>query len=1092
MLTMMGWKSWNEFNERYIKRYKRITRYLKSHGKTTLEAFFTFTPDMTKHLGSVPAAVVFYSDYLHSLPADCVTQKASALINIAGWQATENSELGALSLDESLALYSEDQNQTGQMICEFHQIRLFQLKTHGPSDCLAQTLSLADRFLQKGNHHFYYLATNHALRIVVNDTSLLAQFSPLKEKLCDQLREVHDEFNVMRLDILEAYDSSKHQVSADQARLWFEQLLKDHSERLTPLQLSDVYHGLYNSYSALTEPEEASKYAQKYFDLVMKMEDFTLRERSRARHTLAVSRVAILRRYKPHQSSRLDDEEDWDRYSAYQKMHKDIAFEEVAGLEPWIQIDTKSHFEDLLREKRATLSDVFDFLRQNFPDVMEDDSLVRSSRQLAEMMASSDQSVKIDVGDLLRLAKEGRGRDGIRLANDALERVLNDPVACIKQRSDAYYVCAVSYDIAAFLDKTTSLSAQEVDDNLALQIRYLRKQRDLCQAVGDHHSLLRSVHPFQRFMQLYIIRHPELEPELVTETEHYFQGAERAAEMYRRSVLGSHAIATLLRMQKVVSAGLTRMLYAVATSFYIDRKDAPMAWTWAQKGRARALFSILTRQPTSSDLLISALGNDAETCDLLASDNALLKEMQQSTAMEQLRARTALQSASGRRRLLAVPALEKLLGAPVTADTFGFAEAAAVYEHVKSWLSPGKNVVLVHWVVEPSGWICLMAMDCRERNLQARARLKLRFSQIQAWIDNNLVFPQGATKPLESERPLKELTVLVEALAFMSKPEDLLVLSPPAELAAVPLHAIPLGLGEPVLIQRNPVVYASSFSLYLECLRRVEPRNSLPDKPLSGAVFAAAYEEPDRREERQLIFEQMEQLGNEFDARQILGHKLTATSFKEALGSSPWVHYHGHACYDASEVLNQCFILSDGEELPVPLKALALDDSFPRSSEQAEEPVQPPESNPGHGHRDLLSTLLDGSSRLNVSDIFAMNLRKNKPFVCSIACDSGVQDVNAGDEPLGLVTALFCAGASSVLGTLWPMESSIGRMFTALFYESLVKQIDEVRRDDAYFVGVLNVARATREAILALKKDEEEPISWAGFVLHGAGFYSVG
>src|SRR5207248_3175738 len=89
----------------------------------------------------------------------------------------------------------------------------------------------------------------------------------------------------------------------------------------------------------------------------------------------------------------------------------------------------------------------------------------------------------------------------------------------------------------------------------------------------------------------------------------------------------------------------------------------------------------------------------------------------------------------------------------------------------------------------------------------------------------------------------------------------------------------------------------------------------------------------------------------------------------------------------------------------------------------------------------LSDNLFQNSSRITVSDIFAMNLSEKHPVICTIACDSGVQDVGTGDEPFGLVPALFCAGASSVVGTLWPIQSDTGRLFSHHFYAHLKKQI---------------------------------------------------
>jgi CHAT domain-containing protein len=138
----------------------------------------------------------------------------------------------------------------------------------------------------------------------------------------------------------------------------------------------------------------------------------------------------------------------------------------------------------------------------------------------------------------------------------------------------------------------------------------------------------------------------------------------------------------------------------------------------------------------------------------------------------------------------------------------------------------------------------------------------------------------------------------------------------------------------------------------------------------------------------------------------------------------------------------------------------------------------------------LASYLLSGSSRLTVSNIFAMDLSKAHPVVCSIACDSGVQEISLRDEPLGLVSALFCAGASSVVGTLWPIRSSTGLLFTKAFYQNLKEQVetqDTERPKDAQ--RVLNLANAMRYATLAVKESKPDPYSWTSFVLQGAGFY---
>lgn len=102
--------------------------------------------------------------------------------------------------------------------------------------------------------------------------------------------------------------------------------------------------------------------------------------------------------------------------------------------------------------------------------------------------------------------------------------------------------------------------------------------------------------------------------------------------------------------------------------------------------------------------------------------------------------------------------------------------------------------------------------------------------------------------------------------------------------------------------------------------------------------------------------------------------------------------------------------------------------------------------------------------------------------------------MTAGDEPLGLVSALLYAGATSVLGSLWPIPSWVGRSFTEKFYSSLKEQQDRRENTDssAENDAILNVAAAVRDAVQEIRRSPgtKQPYFWAPFVLHGAGFHA--
>lgn len=122
-----------------------------------------------------------------------------------------------------------------------------------------------------------------------------------------------------------------------------------------------------------------------------------------------------------------------------------------------------------------------------------------------------------------------------------------------------------------------------------------------------------------------------------------------------------------------------------------------------------------------------------------------------------------------------------------------------------------------------------------------------------------------------------------------------------------------------------------------------------------------------------------------------------------------------------------------------------------------------------------------------------MNLGET-PHITIIACESGYQEINAGGEPLGLISALLYAGATSVLGSLWPIPCWVGRSFTEKFYSSLKEQQDHSESTDSTTENdaILKIAAAVRDTVQEIRRspNTKQPYFWAPFILHGAGFYA--
>jgi CHAT domain-containing protein len=109
---------------------------------------------------------------------------------------------------------------------------------------------------------------------------------------------------------------------------------------------------------------------------------------------------------------------------------------------------------------------------------------------------------------------------------------------------------------------------------------------------------------------------------------------------------------------------------------------------------------------------------------------------------------------------------------------------------------------------------------------------------------------------------------------------------------------------------------------------------------------------------------------------------------------------------------------------------------------------------------------------LEAHEVFGLDLRQTSLVVLS-GCGSGLQQVSAGDDLVGLPRAFLYAGASSVIATLWSIDDEASAALMESFYRRL-KQGDPP-------------AHALREAQLAIRQDPrwQAPFYWAAFKLTG-------
>jgi CHAT domain-containing protein/Tfp pilus assembly protein PilF len=117
----------------------------------------------------------------------------------------------------------------------------------------------------------------------------------------------------------------------------------------------------------------------------------------------------------------------------------------------------------------------------------------------------------------------------------------------------------------------------------------------------------------------------------------------------------------------------------------------------------------------------------------------------------------------------------------------------------------------------------------------------------------------------------------------------------------------------------------------------------------------------------------------------------------------------------------------------------------------------------------MFSGIRLGDGYLNLYDLYQLRLGAN--LVTLSGCATGMNLVAAGDELLGLQRGLFCAGATSLLLSLWDVHDRSTAMLMREFYKNYIQTRD--------------MARSLQAAMRELRLENPHPYFWAPFVLVG-------
>lgn len=117
----------------------------------------------------------------------------------------------------------------------------------------------------------------------------------------------------------------------------------------------------------------------------------------------------------------------------------------------------------------------------------------------------------------------------------------------------------------------------------------------------------------------------------------------------------------------------------------------------------------------------------------------------------------------------------------------------------------------------------------------------------------------------------------------------------------------------------------------------------------------------------------------------------------------------------------------------------------------------------------MFSGIRLGDGYLNLFDLYQMRL--SAKLVALSGCATGMNFVAAGDELLGLQRGLFCAGASTLLLSLWDVHDRSTSELMQLFYREYLRSGE--------------MAGALQLAMQQLRQQNPHPYFWAPFVLVG-------
>ena len=1069
------------------KRVMRVCIFLLSRTRRHpfLESMFMYAP--TLHASTpMESLLKHYDQYLRTLDEaqDMVRigfvhyHKAAIYMRKLGDRNAAN-----LYLDKASTLLSQGGHRCGVADCRALRIEFNITMAHNRKERIDQLRELSDEFVALGHPVQWWRWVSTAISWMENPSDVWSDFAAYKDAIGRALEQLNNRQGLLELEVLTLRHWIFRPSQPEKVRYQAGNYLENPPKGLLPGLKYHLYRQLIRACGSLFDREKACDYAQQFFEIVDEQNFPTVK--SEALCLLIRQRNSLFSHKLSQGHCALTHQERDQIHSQYE--------EEITQLSNWAKQDSDRDFVSLHNDKVSLVVSMLAILKDHFPDRTvhwENSTKAFIQESLGQQVS---HGTYFHLSDFLRLQRQGNYHEMVRLASDSLKTVMENKTMSITAQAEAYHICASAYNS---LILNVEMSRTEVRNYRDLQLDCIRHAVKLDDQSGNEHTIIVRVVPFADAIMAAILAHPNQNESLNAEAGAFFRKVDNELEAYRRRIPLSFGVDHFLKKRNVVSTNMISNIYAIIVQFYIRQKKLVQAWQWMQKSKGRALLDIMAWRELSEDQLSTSLAR-RDLVDRVISEEASRQQPTPQINQGSQSSSTAshIDDSITNVGQSLVSDIYKTLRTNILVNVADF----RLFDSVADLLFGESRAFLLDWLIPSHNLqfveLLPLILSCRTRLLDSFSSGDVFLRQVHEWINEYLVFRRGDLKRLENKKSaLKGLRPLMTGVDEITNAGDLLILTPSAPLSMVPLHGLSVD-GQP-LVERNLVLYCSSLTLFKHCILRSRQCETTEDRSLKAAVFTAVFEEPGGEVEKERILSSVAQLAEHFDAMKILGEELTVAKFRNVLESAPWIHYHGHAHYERSSGLEQSFVLNDETAAEMVAKTPETD----RPPQAVSERITDNENSVQRTQDLLIPAELDEkrlmlssrpgdrltfSTRLNAAEIFSMRLC-GRPFVCCIACDSSAQDVYGGNEPFGLVSALFCAGASSVLGTLWPIESETGRMFTKYFYANVREQLAEA---EVRGRNTIDLATALSDSVRELRKWRSDPYSWAAFVLHGSPLY---